>query len=43
MFFNLGKSKNTLRFKLMGEENEEYLEAANKNDLIEELTEHMES
>ena len=32
---NLGKSKNTLRFNLMREENEEYLEAANKNDLIE--------
>ena len=32
---NLGKSNNTLRFNLMREENEEYLEAANKNDLIE--------
>ena len=32
---NLGKSKNRLRFNLMREENEEYLEAANKNDLIE--------
>ena len=32
---NLGKSKNTLRFNLMREENEEYLEAANINDLIE--------
>ena len=32
---NLGKSKNMLRFNLMREENEEYLEAANQNDLIE--------
>ena len=32
---NLGVSKNTLRFKLMQEENEEYLEAANQGDLVE--------
>ncbi len=32
---NLGVSKNNLRFNLMAEENEEYLEAANNNDLIE--------
>ncbi|AUC82192.1 nucleoside triphosphate pyrophosphohydrolase family protein [Lacinutrix sp. Bg11-31] len=32
---DLGKSKNTLRFNLMQEENEEYLEAANNNDLVE--------
>ncbi|MCB4798922.1 nucleoside triphosphate pyrophosphohydrolase family protein [Neotamlana laminarinivorans] len=32
---NLGKSKNTLRFNLMKEENEEYLEAAENNDLVE--------
>ncbi len=32
---NLGKDKNLLRFNLMKEENEEYLEAANNNDLIE--------
>ncbi|SFR51110.1 Phosphoribosyl-ATP pyrophosphohydrolase [Robiginitalea myxolifaciens] len=32
---NLGVSKNTLRFKLMQEENEEYLEAANEGDLVE--------
>ena len=32
---NLGKEKNLLRYKLMREENEEYLEAANDNDLIE--------
>tara|TARA_B100000929_G_scaffold279756_1_gene257184 strand:- start:580 stop:966 length:387 start_codon:yes stop_codon:yes gene_type:complete len=32
---NLGKAKNLLRFNLMQEENEEYLEAANKNDLTE--------
>ena len=31
---NLG-DKNTLRFDLMKEENEEYLEAANNNDLVE--------
>ena len=32
---NLGHSKNTLRYNLMKEENEEYLEAANDNDLVE--------
>jgi predicted HAD superfamily Cof-like phosphohydrolase len=32
---DLGKTKNTLRFNLMSEENEEYLEAASKNDLVE--------
>ncbi len=32
---NLGLDKNTLRFNLMKEENEEYLEAANANDLVE--------
>jgi len=32
---NLGKGKNKLRFDLMVEENEEYLSAANNNDLIE--------
>ena len=32
---DLGASKNTLRFNLMKEENEEYLEAAQNNDLIE--------
>ncbi len=32
---NLGESKNLLRFNLMKEENEEYLEAAHANDLIE--------
>lgn len=32
---DLGVSKNRLRFDLMREENEEYLEAANANDLIE--------
>ena len=32
---DLGSEKNTLRFKLMAEENEEYLEAANANDLVE--------
>jgi|SRR5690606_17057940 len=32
---NLGKEKNLLRYKLMREENEEYLEAANNNDMIE--------
>jgi predicted HAD superfamily Cof-like phosphohydrolase len=28
-------AKNTLRFDLMKEENEEYLEAANNNDMVE--------
>ena len=32
---DLGKAKNLLRFNLMKEENEEYLEAANNNDLVE--------
>ena len=32
---NLGNSKNKLRFNLMSEENDEYLEAANNDDLIE--------
>ena len=32
---DLGSEKNTLRFNLMKEENEEYLEAANSNDLVE--------
>lgn len=31
----LTKEKNMLRFNLMKEENEEYLEAANNNDLVE--------
>ena len=32
---DLGKEKNKLRFNLMREENEEYLEAANDGDLVE--------
>lgn len=32
---NLGTTKNELRFNLMKEENEEYLEAVQNNDLIE--------
>ncbi len=32
---DLGERKNLLRYKLMREENEEYLEAANNDDLIE--------
>ena len=32
---NLGNEKNRLRFDLMDEENKEYLEAANKNDIVE--------
>lgn len=32
---DLGQSKNMLRFNLMKEENEEYLEAAQNNDLVE--------
>ena len=32
---DLGKEKNTLRFNLMKEENEEYLQAANNDDLVE--------
>jgi predicted HAD superfamily Cof-like phosphohydrolase len=32
---DLGPAKNTLRYELMKEENEEYLEAARNNDLVE--------
>lgn len=32
---SLGLEKNMLRYKLMREENEEYLEAANNDDLVE--------
>jgi predicted HAD superfamily Cof-like phosphohydrolase len=32
---DLGIKKNLLRYELMREENEEYLEAANENDLVE--------
>jgi predicted HAD superfamily Cof-like phosphohydrolase len=32
---HLGEAKNLLRYTLMREENEEYLEAANANDLVE--------
>ncbi|APY10137.1 hypothetical protein BWZ22_02320 [Seonamhaeicola sp. S2-3] len=32
---NLGIEKNVLRYKLMREENEEYLDAANNGDLVE--------
>ena len=32
---DLGMEKNMLRYKLMREENEEYLEAANNDDLVE--------
>ncbi|GAA4316002.1 nucleoside triphosphate pyrophosphohydrolase family protein [Pontixanthobacter gangjinensis] len=32
---NLGEAKNLLRYNLMKEENEEYLEAAKNNDLTE--------
>jgi predicted HAD superfamily Cof-like phosphohydrolase len=32
---DLGTDKNLLRYKLMREENEEYLEAAGNNDLVE--------
>ncbi|MFV0540740.1 MAG: hypothetical protein ACK5MZ_05810 [Aestuariibaculum sp.] len=32
---SLGTNKNTLRFNLMKEENEEYLQAAHSNDLVE--------
>ncbi|WP_299155734.1 nucleoside triphosphate pyrophosphohydrolase family protein [uncultured Christiangramia sp.] len=32
---NLGKEKNRLRYILMKEENEEYLEASNSGDLVE--------
>jgi len=32
---DLGEAKNRLRFDLMDEENREYLEAVNKNDIVE--------
>jgi predicted HAD superfamily Cof-like phosphohydrolase len=32
---SIGKDRNLLRFNLMKEENEEYLEAAENNDLVE--------
>jgi len=32
---NIGEERNLLRFNLMKEENEEYLEAAQNNDLVE--------
>lgn len=32
---NIGDDRNLLRYKLMREENEEYLEAANNDDLVE--------
>lgn len=32
---DLGEQKNALRFELMKEENEEYLEAVQKNDIVE--------
>jgi len=32
---DIGKDRNMLRFNLMKEENEEYLEAVNNNDLVE--------
>jgi predicted HAD superfamily Cof-like phosphohydrolase len=32
---DLGQEKNRLRFELMKEENEEYLQAANNDDLVE--------
>jgi len=32
---NIGEDRNILRFNLMKEENEEYLEAAQNNDLVE--------
>lgn len=32
---DIGEDRKLLRYKLMREENEEYLEAANKNDLVE--------
>tara|TARA_R110002051_G_scaffold56554_3_gene105248 strand:+ start:1577 stop:1963 length:387 start_codon:yes stop_codon:yes gene_type:complete len=35
MIADLGESKNKLRFNLMEEENNEYLEAAQNNDLVE--------
>ncbi len=35
MIAHLGEQKNLLRFNLMKEENEEYLEAVQNNDLVE--------
>jgi predicted HAD superfamily Cof-like phosphohydrolase len=35
MIADLGEAKNKLRFNLMEEENNEYLEAAQNNDLVE--------
>jgi predicted HAD superfamily Cof-like phosphohydrolase len=35
MIADLGEQKNLLRFNLMKEENEEYLEAARNNDIVE--------
>ncbi|WP_400072553.1 hypothetical protein [Zobellia russellii] len=35
MCADLGEAKNLLRFNLMDEENQEYLEAARNNDLVE--------
>lgn len=35
MIADLGEKKNTLRFNLMDEENNEYLEAAQNNDIVE--------
>ncbi len=32
---NLGEAKNMLRYRLMDEENKEYLQAAQNNDLVE--------
>ena len=32
---DIGEERNLLRYKLMREENEEYIEAANNNDLVE--------
>jgi len=32
---SIGKERNTLRFNLMKEENEEYLEASENNDMVE--------
>ena len=32
---DIGEARNSLRFNLMAEENEEYLEAAQNNDLVE--------
>ncbi|MEO9571387.1 MAG: nucleoside triphosphate pyrophosphohydrolase family protein [Polaribacter sp.] len=32
---HIGENRNLLRYKLMREENEEYLDAANNNDLVE--------